>query len=79
MAKFDAVKYPNKGLTRVAPVILDGPSNAANAAGPFVAWFRVPQIKTDPSRRLDRDGERAITKVVAGTCNHLKLLFQAVA
>jgi hypothetical protein len=43
MAEFDAVKYPNKGLTRVAPVILDGPNNAANAAGPFVAWFRVPQ------------------------------------
>jgi hypothetical protein len=47
----------------------------SHVVGPFSLGLAFPK-KDRPSRRLDRDGEGVITKVVAGTCNHLKLLFR---
>jgi hypothetical protein len=50
-------------------------SPARSTGRPLLA----PKKNPSPPRSLDRDGERVIIKVVAGTCNHLKLLFQSVA
>jgi hypothetical protein len=68
----DSNSYPRfvaKLRWRFPSVILDGPGSAARSQTFYRPPPRSPE-KPNPSRRLDRDGERVIMKVVAGTRNH---------